>query len=337
MFDTIFLVDNKKKIKEVYSKEVVEKIGIKIANEYIFNKQDIVEQPKLFKNVKYIFSTWNMPEFSEREINMFFPCLEAVFYAAGTVKYFAEPFLNKGIKIYSAAIANGISVAEFTVAQIILANKGYFQSMVEYKKEPSLFSYKKAREISINKYGNYKAKIGIIGCGMIGRKVIELLKSYDVIIYVVDPYISEEETINLGVKKISLEQVFEKCDVISNHLPDNSQTQNIINYSILSKMKNNATFINTGRGRQIVDKDLVRVMKSKPNACALLDVTRYEPLIPFHKLRRQKNIFISPHISGSLNFEKYRLAEYMIEAYLSYKNNKESQCEVTLKKLEKMA
>lgn len=95
-------------------------------------------------------------------------------------------------------------------------------------------------------------------------------------------------------------------------------------------MKNNATFINTGRGRQVVDKDLVKVMREKPNACALLDVTRYEPLIPFHCLRRRKNIFLSPHISGSLQCENQRLAEFIIDAYKDYLNAKQNQCEVTL-------
>lgn len=330
MYDRIFLVTDKKKIPEVYNIKLISEIDMNLTDDYICDKDDVMKNPFAFKDIKYIFSTWDMPEFTEEEIGAVFPKLEAVFYAAGTVKYFAEPFLKKGIKVFSAAKANGIPVAEFTVAQIILANKGYFQSMSEYRKELSFFSYRRARKIAVNKHGNYDAKIGIIGGGTIGRKVVELLKHYKLDIYVSDPFVSEEEITKWGATKVDLKDIFKECDIISNHLPDIPDTQDLINYSLLKLMKNNATFINTGRGRQVVDKDLVKVMREKPNACALLDVTRHEPLIPFHCLRHRKNIFISPHISGSLQCENQRLAEFIIDAYKDYINATQNQCEVTL-------
>ncbi len=67
-----------------------------------------------------------MPALAEEEIARFFPKLKAVFYAAGTVQGFARPFLNRGIRIFSAWGANAVPVAEFTVSQILLANKGFF-------------------------------------------------------------------------------------------------------------------------------------------------------------------------------------------------------------------
>ena len=201
----------------------------------------------------------------------------------------------------------------------------------------SIISYGKARTIAINKNGNYKSIIGIIGGGVIGKKVVELLKPYDLTIYVSDPYISEEEVNKWGAQKVGLEKIFKECDVISNHLPDNPETQNLIDYSLLSMMKHNATFINTGRGRQVVDKDLAKVMKEKPYACALLDVTRCEPLLPIHIFKRRKNIFISPHIAGSLRNENQRLAECMIKAYKDSLNNMSNMCEVTIEKFDRMA
>ena len=72
-----------------------------------------------------LFSTWGMPALAEEEIARFFPKLKAVFYAAGTVQGFARPFLNRGIRIFSAWGASAVPVAEFTVSQILLANKGF--------------------------------------------------------------------------------------------------------------------------------------------------------------------------------------------------------------------
>ena len=148
---------------------------VRLDTEYI-EHWTITTDVKSFTEVKYIFSTWYMPTFNEKEIRDYFPALEAVFYAAGTVKYFAEPFMKSGVKIFSAAKANGVPVAEFTASQIILANKGYFQAQKECKRPFFKFSFNKARQIVYSKTGNYQARVGLIGAGAVGSKVVELLK-----------------------------------------------------------------------------------------------------------------------------------------------------------------
>jgi phosphoglycerate dehydrogenase-like enzyme len=80
------------------------------------------------KEVSFDFSTWSMPALDEGRIEKYFPALKAVFYAAGSVQDFAVPFLSRRIRIFSAADANVVPVVEFTTAQIILANKGFFGS-----------------------------------------------------------------------------------------------------------------------------------------------------------------------------------------------------------------
>ena len=240
----------------------------------------IKKNPKICTNTKYIFSTWNMPFFSEEEIKNYFPSLKAIFYAAGSVKYFAEPFMKCGVRIFSSYIANAIPVAEFVLAQILLANKGYFQAAREYKKPFWKISFKKARIHTLNKKGNYKSKIGVIGYGAIGSKVVELLKPFEFEVFVCDPNLSLEFANKINVIKCNLKEIFIKCDVITNHLPDIQKTKGIINFKLLSLMKDNATFINTGRGAQVVENDLEKVMSDKPSACALLDVTQIEPIKP---------------------------------------------------------
>ncbi len=111
----IYLSETKKNIRDVY-----------VTDEKVFCKQDILRTPDDFKGVEYIFSTWGMPEFTESEIKTYLSSLKAVFYGAGTVKYFAKPFFECGAKVFSAWAANAVPVAEYTVAQIILANKGFY-------------------------------------------------------------------------------------------------------------------------------------------------------------------------------------------------------------------
>jgi len=282
---------------------------------------------------KYIFSTWYMPVYSQEEIKNIFPNLQCIFYAAGTVKYFAEPFLNNGIRVFSAASANGVPVAEFTAAQIILANKGYYQAQRKYRNVVWPFRLTKAREITENKAGNYGSNIGIIGCGAIGSMVIKLLRPYKLNIFVYDPYVSDEKIETLGAKRCELNDLFRICDVISNHLPDIESTRNLIDYRLLSQMKPWATFINTGRGRQIVEKDLAKVMRKNKGMCALLDVTAHEPLFPWSPLLFCKNIFRTPHIAGSISNEFGRMVQYMIEAYHHVLSKRPCQYEVSIESL----
>ena len=123
----IFLCERSEKIFSVYSPRTVSGLQklTDIENK-IYTKADVLSQPSLFADVEIAFSTWGMPEFTEDEIRAFLPKLKCVFYGAGTVQKFARPFLNCGVKVFSAWAANAVPVAEMTVAQIILANKGYF-------------------------------------------------------------------------------------------------------------------------------------------------------------------------------------------------------------------
>ena len=73
----------------------------------------------------------------------------------------------------------------------------------------------------------------------------------------------------------------------------------MLNGSLFSLMKPNATFINTGRGAQVVEADLIDALKAEPNRVALLDVTMPEPPKPDSLFYKMDNVFLSPHIAGS--------------------------------------
>lgn len=276
-----------------------------------------------FISVKYVFSTWNMPILNYDEIRTFLPNLECIFYAGGTIDYFAKPYKEMGINIISYEDVNAIPVSEFTLAQVLLANKGYFQTSKKYKRPFWYLSYGNARKHAFKKAGNYMTKIGLIGCGNIGEKVAKLLSHFDLEVLIHDPFVSTEKIINLGAKSVSMKGIFMECDVISNHLPDNKDTKDLLSYSLFSLMKSNVTFINTARGKQVVERDLCKAMNLRPYASALLDVTAKEPFLPTSSLLRTKNIFLTPHISGTNRFEFLRIVKSMLISYsnLINKNN----------------
>ena len=301
------------------------------------SKEEVRKDPVQAENCEYIFSTWYMPEFTEEEITRYFPKLTAIYYAAGTVKYFAEPFLKKDIRVFTAASANGIPVAEFAASQIVLANKGYFQAQRSYKWPIWHRGYFKARGYAERKNGNYGSKVGLLGCGAIGSKVVELLQPYKISVCVYDPYLSDERADTLGVKKVSLEDMFRTCDVVSNHLPDIPETKGMINYELLSSMKPTATLINTGRGAQVDEKALNKVLQQHKDMCALLDVSSHEPLWPWSPLHWRKNCFLTPHIAASLSNEVERMVEYMVQAYHDTLEDKQNTCETTLEIIAKQS
>ncbi|MBQ8407355.1 MAG: glycerate dehydrogenase [Clostridia bacterium] len=242
--------------------------------------------------------------------------------------------MNCGVKVFSAWAANGVSVAEYTVAQIILANKGFFTLT-------SLMSQKRldeANKIKLSYPGNFKEKIGLIGCGMIGSLVAELLKQYDLEVLAFDPYMSDEKAARLNVRKCSLEELFSSCSVISNHLANKKATEKMLRYEHFASMRPYSTFINTGRGAQLIEEDLVRVLTERPDMVALLDVTHPEPAPLSHPFYTLPNCFMTPHIAGSiLSGEQVRMAEFMLEEYNSYISGQPCKYEVTEKMLETMA
>ena len=85
---------------------------------HVITKEEIDEYKDILKNTDYIFSTWGMPHFETEEIREYLPNLKAIFYAAGTVQGFAREFLDEGVAVFSAWAANGVPVAEYTLAQV---------------------------------------------------------------------------------------------------------------------------------------------------------------------------------------------------------------------------
>ena len=303
--------------------------------DHIIAQKELEEYKDILSRAQYIFSTWGMPALTEEEIKTYLPSLEAVFYGAGTVQKFARPFLSCGVKVFSAWAANGVPVAEYTFAAIMMASKGFFHRFHRQANGPAWGH----RDVPVEFPGNYEIKIGIIGAGMIGKLVIGKLKTLDMVsVSVFDPFLSDEKAKELGVEKVSLETLFAQSDVISNHLADNPQTRGMLDGHLFRTMKKGATFINTGRGAQVVENDLIEALREPGTyRFAVLDVTEPEPPLADSPLYTLDNVFLTPHIAGSTGNELHRMADFMYKEAVKLSSNMDTQYEVTLKMLETMA
>ena len=302
-------------LRKVYTDDTVRRITA-------LSGGDVLFPDTLPHDTEVIFSTWGMPSLSADFIDKNLPSLKYVFYGAGSVQSFARPLLEKGVRVFSAWQANGVPVAEFTVSQIVLCGKRYFDLFTGANGKPR---------------GNYGLKVGVIGLGTIGKLVCTMLKQYDFDVYAYDKFLPDSEFEPLGARRADLETIFGECDVITNHLANNSATKGILGKELLGPMKPDAYFINTGRGAQVDQKALINVLEASPERTALLDVTDPEPLPEGHRLRTLKNAIISPHVAGSLGSETARMGEYMCSEYERLLSGEKPLYEVTLEMLEVMA
>ncbi len=323
---------NELQFSKVYTPAVLEKLATYGTLSQKINRKNLAENADFLADCEIAFSTWGMPRFTKEEIRQYMPSLKAVFYAAGTVQYFAKPFLECGIKVFSAFAANAVPVAEYTFAQITLAAKGYFQAASNYRFLPL-----RALLHANTSTGNFDCKVGLVGLGAIGRMVAERLKALDVSVYAYDPFVSEETAKEYNVTLTDLETLFSECDIISNHLANKPELENIFNYKLFSRMKKHSTFINTGRGAQVSEYALALSLLLHPSHTFVADVIKKEFFPYINPLFWCPNAVLTPHIAGSTGNEPQRMAYYMMEEMERFRNGENTLYEVTLESLARMA
>ena len=327
-----FVSNEINQLKRVYNAESIRKISELGEVSNFMNGKELLASKEYCREVEVIVSTWGMPSFTAEQIKANLPNLKIVLYGAGSVQHFAKPFLECGVRVCCAAMANAIPVAEYTFAQMMLATKGMFQASKKYK-----LNIAGARKNISNCAGNYNSKIGIVGCGAIGSMIAEKLRATECEVLVYDPFLSSERASEINVKLVDLATLFTECDVISNHLANKVELNDIFNYELFSLMKPNATFINTGRGNQVNESHLAKALKKQKGRTALIDVIKNESSPFMSPLFWAKNAIMTPHIAGSTGGEVVRMGDYMIGELTAYKNDESLNYEVTMTMLERMA
>ena len=279
------------------------------------------------------FSTWGMPCLSAAEIRGRLPNLRALFYAAGSVQSFARPFLECGVQVFSARAANALPVAQTVVSEIVLACKGFFQTV--HHGGSGVWT---KRTHGAPYPGAYGTRIGVLGAGQIGTLVVRRLREMELQPVVYDPYLSAGEAERMGVEKAeTVQDVFATCFVISNHMPDLPETRGLLDKTCFARMGKTAVFLNTGRGRQVVESDLIAALRDVPTRVAVLDVTHPEPPEHGSALYTLPNVFLTPHLAGSLGGEVGRMGESMAQEYERLLHGAPLRFAVTSQMLETMA
>ncbi|GAA1118957.1 hydroxyacid dehydrogenase [Kribbella jejuensis] len=232
------------------------------------------------------------------------PKLRAIVHAAGTVKTFVDPVVfERGVEVSSAAAANAIPVAEFTVAAVVLAAKRAFRHRDWYRGSGFKRPLPGAPIL-----GTLGTTVGVLGASRIGRQVIERLRSLDVDVLVSDPYLSRAQAVALGARWCALPELFAASDIVTVHAPLLPETRGLVTAELLAAMPDGGVLVNTARG-PVVDHVALEQECVSGRLDAVLDVTDPEPLPPDSPMLRLPNVFITPHLAGAMGNESTRLGD----------------------------
>ncbi|MCA1222471.1 hydroxyacid dehydrogenase [Streptomyces sp. 8L] len=237
------------------------------------------------------------------------PRLRAVVHAAGSVKsHITDACWERGITVSSAAGANALPVAEYTLAAILFAGKRVLDSARQYRERRGSRDWHGA----LSDAGNYGRTVGIVGASRIGRRVIDLLRPFDLRVLLYDPYVDAAGAAALGVTSVPLDELCARSSVVSVHAPQLPATRSLIGAAQLAAMADGTTLVNTARG-SLIDEDALLPELVSGRLHAVLDVTDPEPPAADSPLYDLPNVLLTPHVAGSLGNETHRMADHALD------------------------
>lgn len=262
---------------------------------------------EVLRDVEVLVTGWGCPQLDEAVLAAA-PRLRAVVHTAGSVRgHITAACWDRGLEVSSAAAANALPVAEYTVAMILLTGKRVLERARDYR-----VARQAEAGLSIpREVGNFGRTVGILSASLIGRRVIELLRPYDFQVLLHDPYVTAEDAAALGVAGVGLAELFQRSDVVSVHTPLLPTTRGLVSRTLIESMRPDAVLINTARGA-VLDQDALTDAVTARRIRAVLDVTDPEVLPAGHPLWDCDNVLITPHLAGSQGNEWRRLAESAI-------------------------
>jgi len=225
------------------------------------------------------------------------PHLQFIGVCRGTPSNVAiETATKHGIPVFYTPARNAQAVAEMFIANVITFMRNTLAGV----------NWLKGRNWAAGAHTSYLQfkgtelagkTVGMVGFGAIGQLIASMLQCYPCPVQFYDPYVT---TYDKTYRSVSLEDLFATSDIVSIHLPVTEETKGIIDYSLLSKMRSNAIFVNTARAVVVKRNDLLQVLEEGTIRGAILDVFDHEPPDEIdYKLIDHPNVLATPHIAGA--------------------------------------
>lgn len=221
-----------------------------------------------------------------------------------------EEAWKRGIRTVDTTNGSSYPVSEWALGLILISlrNAGeHFRHMIQPE------TYRRPHDEFGIRHGElFGKKVGLIGCGHIGRRLINFLKPFHCDIRVHDPYIPKEVPDIMGFLLTSLDHVLSDSDAVVCLAPLTPQTKGLIGQRELDLLPSGSVFVNVSRG-PIVDSDALVERLRRGDIVAGLDVFNPEPIPAEHPIKTLPNVFLSPHIAGVTAASRVHFTELMVD------------------------
>ncbi len=208
----------------------------------------------------------------------------------------------KNIVVMNTPGGNAVSTAEHALSMMMALARNIPQGTASIKAG----RWDKKKLIGVEITGK---TLGIIGLGKIGKIIAERANGLHMKVIASDPFVSKEEAKTLGAELVDIEDVYKNADFITLHVPKLDETRNMINVSVLNKMKKGVIFINCSRGEVVNLDDLYDALVSGRVAGAALDVFPVEPPDASMPIIQLDNVILTPHLGASTGDAQIKVAE----------------------------
>jgi phosphoglycerate dehydrogenase-like enzyme len=265
---------------------------------------------KQLATAEALITTWDSPCFGD-ELLQLAPNLRIVAHCGGEVKKrFTGSLLDK-LTITTAPEPMARATAELAAALVLYCGRGIdaYRGALR-KRNNKIYDDAHLRGTPESLIGR---EIGMIGFGRIGRKIVDLLRGFDLRWRVYDPYASREGARDSQVEFVELRPLLRAADLLVLAAALTDETRGLLGRRNLARLPNGATVINVARGA-VLDLDALTNEVRKGRLQCAIDVTDpVEPLSPAHPLRNLPGAVVTPHIGGGTSKARHEMADDLVD------------------------
>ena len=293
------------------ARKTLEELGEVTYNPHARNYTD-EELKEALKGKDVVICGWGTHTYNG-EILKAADSLKILGYAAGSMANVVDSEIyEKGITVLGANCVFAESVAESCICYIMVG----LRRIYKYAHNVKMGNW---TECGFFNEGIMRRTVGLVGFGAIAKKFIKFLKPFNVNILVYSGHMTEEEALKYEVTKVSLNEIFEKSDVVSIHQGLNDRTYHMVGKEQFSKMKDGALLVNTARGAVLNEEELIAELETG-RIHAVLDVYEKEPLDADSPLRKLPNVTAIPHMGGPTIDQRQYCIVKLCEDIVKYNN-----------------
>ena len=303
-----------------------------VLSKYTSGYEYEIDQLARFKDVEFVIShaveeddvidavrdaeviLFTATKINERVINSLERCKLIIRYGIGYDNVDLEAAAKRGIYVCNAPKYGIIDVAEHALSLIFATAK--MTVKMHDRVSNGLWS-----SGGMGPFLRLAGKtVGFVGFGNIGQALCKRVRGLDMNAIAYDPYVKAETFEALGAQRAELDEVLEKADFLSVHLPLNDSTRHMIGKDVFAKMKNTAILINTARGPIVNEAELIEALENGVIGGAGLDVFENEIEPIDQRLINARNVVLTPHVAWNTDIAVTAIHEEVGDNIVRYFN-----------------